>query len=216
MNYLVKHKLDKFFANFPIRSYGKHEIMIYADSDPGGVYYLKSGQVKQYDINSHGDETIVNIFKPNSFFPMTTAVNRTTNRYFFEATIESEVAIAPAASVLAFLYKNPDVAFDLLTRLLSGIEGVERRMAHLMGGHSRNLIIFELIIECRRFGIRSGLDSYRLNIHEDELARRSGLTRETISRELKKLKSLELIDISHKGFTVRRLSKLEKLIDSDL
>lgn len=216
MNIIIKRKLDKFFAGFPVRNYDKRQILIQANNDPDGVFYLKKGQIRQYDINERGDEIVVNVFKPGAFFPMAVAINHSKNQYFYETTVPSEVIIAPQKTVVSFLHKNPDVTYDLLTRLFSGAEAIERRMAHLMGGRTRNVILHELIIECKRFGSRTGFDSYRLDIHEDELARRLGLTRETVSRELRKLKKQELINIDHKGIIIKKLGRLKEELGFEL
>lgn len=79
---LVK-KIDAFFTQFKYQKYKKGEILIRADDDPTGIFYLKKGTVKEYAISKKGDEVVVNIFKPASFFPMSWAINNTYNRYYF-------------------------------------------------------------------------------------------------------------------------------------
>lgn len=216
MDTQLSKKIEKFFAKYRLRHYDKNQILIYAGDDPPGVFHLISGQVRQYDITNHGKEVVVNAFKPPAFFPMAWAINRTPNRYFFETSGFTELRMAPAEDVVAFLKANNDVTYNLLSRLYSGTDGMQRRMAHLMGGGAHSRILFELLVECKRFGKKQNDGSYVLVMHEDELARRSGLSRETVNRELGKLKARKLLEVDHRQLIVKDLGSLEQELGSGL
>lgn len=216
MNTRVARKIEEFFAKYPRRYFDKSQILIYAGDEPPGIFHLVTGQVRQYDITDRGEEVVVDVFKPPAFFPMTWEINKTPNQYFFETAMPTEIRMAPAGDVVAFLKANHDVTYDLLSRLYSDTDGMQRRMAYLMGGSGRSRVLFELIVECKRFGKQQKDGSYILTMHEDELARRSGLSRETINRELAKLKTMKLLDITHKEFIIKDLKRLEKELGSGL
>ena len=216
MNTRVARKIEEFFAKYPLRYFDKSQILIYAGDEPPGIFHLVTGQVRQYDITDRGEEVVVDVFKSPAFFPMTWAINKTPNQYFFETAMPTEIRMAPAGDVVTFLKANHDVTYDLLSRLYSGTDGMQRRMAYLMGGSGRSRVLFELIVECKRFGKKQEDGSYILTMHEDELARRSGLSRETINRQLAKLKIMKLLDITHKEFIIKDLKQLEKELGSGL
>jgi len=210
MDTQLSKKIEKFFAKYRLRHFDKSQILIYAGDNPPGVFHLISGQVRQYDITEKGEEVVVNVFKPPAFFPMAWAINKTPNQYFFETSEPTEIRMAPASDVVAFLKANHDVTYDLLSRLYSGTNGMQRRMAHLMGGSGHSRVLFELLVECKRFGKKQKDGSYILVMHEDELARRSGLSLGTVNRELGKLKARKVLKIDHKQFIVKDLGSLEK------
>ena len=79
-----------------------------------------------------------------------------------------------------------------------------------MGGSGHSRVLFELLVECKRFGKKQKDGSYILVMHEDELARRSGLSLGTVNRELGKLKARKVLKIDHKQFIVKDLGSLEK------
>lgn len=216
MDTSVAEKLDAFFANYPIETYKNGELLIRSGEEPRGIFFLKSGLIRQYDIASDGSEIVVNVYKHPSFFPMMWAINKTANQYFFEAARDSVLQLAPPEDVVDFIKSNPDVSYDLLSRLYSGAAGMQRRMAHLMAGNSYTRVLFELVTECRRFGQPQDDGSYRLDIHEDELAMRAGLSRETVNREFAKMKEAGALSISHKCITVHKLSYLESELGSQL
>ena len=207
-------KIHSFFSAYPLKRTQKGEVMVQAVADPAGIFYLQKGQVQEYDIADNGGQVVINIFKPPAYFPMSWAINRTANQYFFEAATDIEYRLAPAEDVVQFLHDNHDVTFDLLARVYSGTDGLLRRMAHLMGGSARTRLLFELVVQLRRFGALQPDGSYRLKLNEQELAQRVGLSRETVSRELRALNGLATIDRT--GLQVPNLTMLEKELDGHI
>lgn len=212
----VAQKVQQHFSQFPRRSYPKGQILVFADESPEHIYYITKGLVRKYDVSYRGDEVVVNLFKPPAFFPMSWAINRTPNKYFYKTETETEVHIVPADEALAFLKANPDVMLDLLSRIYRGMDGLLGRVVHLMSGTAKSRLIYELIMECRRFGEKQADDSFLLKTNEMDLAARSGLSRETISREMRKLKDRDMVSISTKGIVVKQLASLEKMLGTEL
>jgi len=209
MQISVQEKVASFFRQYPLRRYDRQQMLVYAADAPAGVFYIVEGQVRQYDISSQGDEIVVNVFKPGAFFPMAWAINASPNRYFYESSTAVTAHLAPAKDAVAFLKANPDVMFDLLSRVYSGTDGMQRRMAHLMGGTAETRVAFELLVECKRFGEQRPDGGCVISIHEEELARRAGLSRETVNRELSKLKQAGLLAVSHKNLLITNMPQLE-------
>ena len=205
----IAAKIDKEFSKYPRRSYPKGQILIFADESPEYIFYITEGRVRKYDVSYKGDEIIVNIFKPPAFFPMSEAINHTPNDYFYKTETAAEVHIVPFDAAVQFLNDNPDVMLDLLARIYRGVDGLLGRLVHLMSGSAKSRLLYELLIECRRFGKTNDDGSCVLEITEVDLAARSGLSRETVSREMKSIKAEGLVSISGKGITVNDLSVLE-------
>lgn len=191
MEEIIQKKIETFFKQFKNIHFKKGEILIRAEDTPVGIFYLYSGCVKEYAISKKGDEIVVNVFKPTAFFPMSWAINDTFNEYYFEALEDTEAWRAPRNDVLTFLKNNPDVLFDLLSRLYSGVDGLLNRTTYLMSGNAYDRLILELLLYARRFA--KGKTKVEIEISEKELAAQSGMTRETVSREMKILKEKKLI-----------------------
>lgn len=96
----ISQKLENFFKQFKHQVYEKGEVLIRVDDDPDGIFYLTSGTVKEYAISKKGEELVINVFKPISFFPMSWAINQTPNAYYFEALEDLEVWKAPREKVV--------------------------------------------------------------------------------------------------------------------
>jgi CRP-like cAMP-binding protein len=215
MDSVVAQKVNDFFAGFPVRRYSKGQILIHAHDNPQYVYYLIQGRVKQYDISYRGDEVVLNTFKPPAYFPMSYAINKTANSYFFEAETDLELHLVPAADAVKFVKTNPDVLFDLLSRVYAGTDGLLGRLAHLMASSARSRLLYELLIESRRFGTPSGQKTAG-SLTEGELGSRAGLTRETISREIQQLKTEGLISVVKNEILINDLDSLSTSISREL
>lgn len=207
MDEVVLEKINTFFVQFKHQVYKKGEILIRSDDTPSGVFYLKEGSVKKYAISKRGDELVVNIFKPVSFFPMSWAVNSSPNEYYYEALTDADVWRAPQHEVRQFIKNNPDVLYDLLQRVYKGTDGLLRRMTYLMSGDAYERLLIELIIHAKRFG--KDIKPVELTITEKDLSVQAGLTRETVSREMKNLKEKKLIFMENHKIFLKDISKLE-------
>lgn len=212
----IEEKVQTAFSKYPKRSYPKGQILVFADENPEHIFYLVSGRVRKYDVSYRGDEVIVNIFKPPAFFPMSWAINKSQNKYFYKTETKSELHIVPTAVALEFVKSNPDVMLDLLSRIYKGMDGLLGRMVHLMSGTAKSRLIYELIIECRRFGKTAAGFHIVLNVNEVDLAARTGLSRETVSREMQKLKEIGIVTIKGKEITIKDLPALEKMLGSEV
>jgi CRP-like cAMP-binding protein len=210
----ITAKIETFFAVYRERKYKHGHILILNNDTCEYVYYLTEGKVKQYDVSYRGDEIILNVFKPPAFFPMSLAINKVSNPYIYEAETDIIVRQAPADAVVAFIQEQPDVMFNLLSRLYRGTDGVLGRMVHLMAGSAKSRLVYELLLEAARFGTSDGTDTH-LTINEREIGARAGLTRETVSRELRDLKAAKLISVTGKGIVIHDIKELRHKIGHD-
>lgn len=209
-------KVQQFFTAFPLRQYRKHELLIRPEEPLAHIFYMAEGRVSEYDVTPSGNEVVVNVFKPGAFFPMSAALNSIPNSYFFEASTLVKVHVVPADAAVQFLQDNPDVTLDLLKRVYKGVDGVLRRMAHLMGGDAKSRLLFELLNAAYRFGQAQTDGSVRLDLNESELARHSGLARETVNRNMQDLKTAGLLEVASGVIILKDTKRLETLLGADL
>jgi CRP/FNR family transcriptional regulator, cyclic AMP receptor protein len=207
MSNTPNEKVKEFFSRFPERQVPKGELLIWADNEPEFVFYILEGRVRQYDIFENGRSITVNTFGIGAYFPMTWAINRNKNRYFFEAVEDSLVSCAPPDKIVNLLESSPGIAFDLLGRVFSGSEGILQKMTYMMLNNAQKRIVFELVTECKR--IKKGNTKNLVKLNEVELAMHTGLARETVNRQLAKLKKEEIVTVTKEGIVINNLPALE-------
>ncbi len=207
----ILHKITQHF-DAPAQTYPKGAILTQAHQDPKGVALLVEGIVEQYDITPEGNKMILNIFRPHAFFPMSWAINKTPNEYFYAALTNVKIRYAPADQTVEFLRHNPDVMFELLSRVYRGTDALLKRLTLASAGVASHRLIFELLVEAYRFGDGINETKRHIKIRQNTLAARSGLARETVSREMHKLAVDRLVTMTKGGIVVDLERLKERLL----
>lgn len=216
MEETISQKIEAFFKQYKKQTFRKGEIIIRADDDPAGIYLITEGIVKKYAISRRGEELIVNLFKQNAFFPMSWIMNKTHNTFFYEAMTDVTVWRAPGDDVVAFVKSEPDILYDLMQRVYRGTDGMLMRMVYLMSGSAYTRLITELLISARRFGVKDEkTGAVTITITEKDLGAQAGMTRETISREMKTLKAQGFLKFEKGKLTINDLNKLEEQLSQE-
>lgn len=207
----VQKKLEKFFSGYRQIKYKKGELLLRADDPPPGIFLLKGGVVRQYAISPKGDDLTLNIYRPVSFFPVAFFINGSRNNYYFEAMTPVFVFRSPGEEFLKFIKKEPDIMFDLLKRIYTGLEGFFSRMENLMSGEVKNRLVLELLIYARRFGTKTDAGTaIGLKLTQKDLAAQIGVARETVGRIMKDLKNKKLISRQDKKMVISDITRLEE------
>ncbi|MBI4096504.1 MAG: Crp/Fnr family transcriptional regulator [Candidatus Levybacteria bacterium] len=209
----IQQKVDNFFSKFKVLTYKKGENVIRGEDTPRGVCYVKSGYVKMNLIMEDGRELTVNIFKAGSYFPMIWAINNIPNIYFYQAMSEVQLQRAPKEELLIFLKENPDVLFELFSRILTGLNALIINIGHVLSGNAYSRIISVLVILAKRFGEKTGKDGYiiiKLPLTHQDIANIAVITRETVSIIIKQIERKKIIGRQGKFLVIKSLSDLEK------
>lgn len=208
----IKEKIRSFFLKYPEKTFRKGDLLIRADEDPSGVFYIANGVVRQYYISKTGIQITLNMFKPNAFLPMSWVVSDIHNNYYFEAVTPCKAYKAPKSDVLSFIQNEPDVLLDLLRRVFVGVEGLWMHIAYLSAGNSATKLVSTILILAQRFGKVEG-DSVVIDmgvkLTEKELGDYAGMYRETVSREMQLLEKNNLILRKEGTIIIPHLSALE-------
>lgn len=206
---MVSDKIIRFFSQYKLQKYEKGAFLKSFEKSPEGIFCLKKGTVRCFSLSKDGVELTLNLFRPLSFFPMNWVINGKIDAYAYEAIEEVEVYVAPRRNVEKFLFENPDVAYDLLKRIYRGLEGYFLRMESLLSGDAYIRTVVQIIIHARRFGIEEN-GTYQLDITQNQLASLSGLSRETVTREIRKLEKKNIISYRGKDLIVLSITQLEQ------
>lgn len=204
-------KLNDFFSQFKSLSFKKGETILRAEEEPKGVFYLKKGYAKLYSISKNAQELIFIIYKPEDFFPSIWPITDAPVVYYTEALTNVEVYLAPRDKFLKFIKKNPDVLFEITSRILTRFGGLLNRMEYAMFGNAHNKVASIILICAERFGtdFKEGI-LIQVPLTHQEIANLLGVARETVSIEMKKLQEKGLITHKEKYLVVKNTEGLKK------
>lgn len=213
MDNSIVTKLNTFFSSYLSQEFKKGELLFRAGTEPSGIYYIEEGIVRRYWISENGEEITLNLYKPHTFLPMSWAIAGVPNTHFYEAMTKVKTKKAPKDKVLQFLQNEPDIVYDLLRRVYIGMEGLWMHLESLTAGNSYTKLIASLVILVKRFGIKEKTDVIvKLKMSEKDIANYAGMSRETASRELQKLKKENLVSFDKGTIVVHNLQTLEKML----
>jgi CRP-like cAMP-binding protein len=197
----VRRKLDNFFKQgVPLR-FRRKDFLIRATDTLGSVYYLTSGRVRQFIDTKNGLEITFHVFMPPSFFPIMIFLSKTKNKYNFQALEEVTVWKMPSQRVIEFLKEEPEVLLDLAVRLSQGIIGLLEKLEKMSFTTAYQKVISELMYIMQKESSKEHLpNSSEIKLTHTLLASRTGLQRETVSRQIEKL--------IHKGIITKKATFL--------
>lgn len=199
-------QVREFFFTFPIRNYNANEVVIRLDEPITNIYYLVEGKVAQYATAADGSDFVVHIFRPGSFFPVAMAVADIPNRFSFKTMAKSAMHVAPTQKVVRFLERNPRVLFDLTRRLSQGLFGVVARLEKNLGSNANDRILSLLAYLSKAHGkeTKEGRQ-IGINLTHQDIASWLGLSRETVTRQLRQLEKKRYISYTRKAIIVKRI-----------
>lgn len=204
---------EEFFTKFTNLKFAKGTVIVNAEEEPEGVYYLKKGFVKQYTISSQGEPLVIHIFRPGSFFPLSWVLCDKVDAYIHEAATAVQLYRAPREAVESFLQAHPAVMDSLARRLMSGLLGMRKRLAATIAQDAFRRSAGIILYLAETIGERqNGQLVIPVALPHRELAAWIGTTRETASIQVEHLVKKGFISSRHGHIAVKNLSGLEKLL----
>lgn len=208
----ITQQVNEFFSSYRKVLYPKGQLLLFPGELTNNAYYLESGRVSVYDVSYRGAEIILFTFLPNSYFPMSSVVNNIASRFFYKTDTEAVVRIAPSEEFNAFIKANSDMSYYLLSRAYSRFEYILERTLHLITGTAKDRLVFELIVEYKNYGVGDDTSGY-IEASESSIASKAGLSRETVSREMRHLKDAKLVQIKDHKIYIIDLPRLNAMLD---
>lgn len=205
-------KLEEFFLKHKKLTYKKGSTILRADDIPTGVYYLLEGFIKVTTVSPDGQEFTLFIFKPEDVFPYQYAFNNSPNIHSFTTMTDCTVMRCQRSEFLSFMYQNPDVLFMITQKVLIRLRGILTRLENMAFGSAFQKVASMIEILGYRFGKHEeGYITITLPLSHKDIAELLGLTRETVSIEMKKLEDQNIISKSALRYCIKRPRKLHVL-----
>ncbi|MBI2405490.1 Crp/Fnr family transcriptional regulator [Candidatus Microgenomates bacterium] len=205
-------KLNEFFAQFPPLRYKKRETILRAGEVPQGLHFLESGYVRLHALSEDGEELTLVIYKPGDFFPVVwTFYGGGPSIYYFETLTPVLMRRASREPFLEFIQANPDVFMLVTQRVISRFQISLRRMEYLTFGNASARLASVLLVHAKEIGVeRDGGIEFQIPLTHKDLANLVGMTRETMSIELKRFERAGLIGHIDHRLVIKDKEGLEK------
>ncbi len=204
-------------SNTTKRLFKKHSILLYQGEAPRTAYVLTSGIVKVYSINTAGEEQIATFQVEGDVFPSPWIFGKSNSTlYYYEALTDCEVLVVSRDEIRRAISSSPKLLERTLDYFVTNYTGLLMRVTALEQSRAREKIMFTLYYLLFRYGqeIRPGMYTINVALTHGVIASLVGLTRETTTTELSKLKAQQVVNYSAHTYTVNK-PKLERLLGED-
>ena len=173
------------------------------------IYFVVAGKIKVFKTNELGKEYIINIFKNGDFFGYHALTEDNLYRESAMAIENAEVALIPKQDFFQLLYSNNEIALKFIHMLSSSFIEAEERLLKLAYNSARKRVAEAIIFVSKKYQAEGESPTFELN--RENISALSGISAESVSRNLTDLKSEGLIETINGNIKIIDLKKLEML-----
>jgi CRP/FNR family transcriptional regulator len=196
------------------QKFKKGEYIIRPGESPPGIFYIKKGLVKAYDITRYQEENLLIIRKDAELFPIIWALTGQERSVIYQ-TLEPTITYRISRKTfLNNLQNNPSTLSSVLDMTVEMYRLHSERILNLEYRTVRERLISFLLTTSDRFGINKIKNQITINVplrHQD-IASSINSSRETTSRELSALEKKGLISTSRQFITIKDLKTFKKYV----
>jgi len=181
------------------RNYDKNEFIYTPQDKVENVYILKEGEVTLYK-SQDGKRVILDILKPGAVFGNVGFDPQAHESHFAEVTQKGYVCTLPHDYFLKILQKRPDIAFRALQVLSKRLAQYEQQIRALSSLQAKDRILatIRLLNQKDEQSILPEVLRKPTKVTHEKLGNMTGLTRETVTKQLNNLAKSGLIAVDHK------------------
>lgn len=181
---------QEFLGGFEKKLFKKGDVILFQGETPRWACVIARGVVKVYNINRSGDEQLVQFKSVLEVMPLSWVYGKASSAvYYYEAITDGAYYCVEPDKYLEFLKANPDLMFGELNRMVTHYVAQTMSFNALLNSKASDKLINTLRYLMLSHGHRVG-DKVEIMIKltQQDFANVTGLTRETVSIELAKLK----------------------------
>lgn len=216
-----KKLLTSFFKDGELLDVSKTQVVYDSGASSKSIFYVKKGFVKSYTITSEGDFNILSFYGPNSIFPLAPALRKTTNTkpfdisgdVYFECMVDSSIYKRNTEDFLKFIEKKPLIYKELIYQLMRNYSMYSSRVGSQQFKLASERVVYQLLMLASRFGeeAQEGVIISMPLTHQD-LSDSLAMARETVTREMEKLRQNGYIESKDKHIIIHDLETMRGLL----
>ena len=199
-------------ANSILKKNKKQKIIVdEAELHNPNLYIVKSGIIIVLKTDLNGKETFLSLKKSNDVFGYLSVIDWKPRNGKAVALIDCEYWQIDGFFVKKFLLQNIQFSFNLMNILTSYIRMTDNYISNAVNKSAQKKILFKLLTlgDISNNGSKCNIKSY---IKQAIISNFTGLSRETISREIHRLKEMGIIEVDNGNNMILDIEKAENLL----
>ena len=202
-----------FFNQSPVLAFSKNEIICKPGIKDKDIYYLEQGYVRVYTYSRQDQELTISIFKGPTYFPLSWSAQDPEVRYYYQAMNSVKMRKVSFEKMTNTVMKHPELGVALLLKARDRIGLLMKRFESMMLGTAKERIISFLMTSVENFSrLENGTYILELPFSHKDIAAFTGLTRETVSTEMVKLKRKGCVAYINRYIKISDPDKLKKCL----
>jgi CRP-like cAMP-binding protein len=177
-----------------LKKFSKRNI-VFMEQDPGNMFYIiYSGKIKITKLNNDGDEVILSILGPGDYFGEMSLLDHNKRNANAIALDDIELITIPRNEFLDVLHKNTAFTFNLLKTFAIRLRTTDIRVKSFFLDDAQQKAMMMLYDMSEKMGIVRGRDMVLKEMpNQTDIANLTGISRETLSRIIKKFEMNNII-----------------------
>ena len=159
------------------------------------LYLIQEGEVLLTRVSHDGNETLLSILGPGDFFGESALLCDSEVTFSAMATKRSVVSLLPDRK-FRLLLEDSSVSRYLLETIARRCDDAWTQMEVIGCAHVKDKVRSGLLWLSSRIGVETD-KGIRIDLNQTRLARMVGCARETLSREVCRLKSIHAVDVHY-------------------
>lgn len=210
----------KFLPHASTLRHVKKETVLFRQGEvPGQVYYLRKGCVKIYRISNEGEEQVAGFKTAGDMFPESWVFGQTVNTMYYYETVEaSELISIDKNEFLNLIEGNALFAKEVFRYMAKAYIGLQLHMSALEQSRATDKLLMTLYYLMLRHSLEKKPGAYwiKMRISHSTLANLTGLSRETITIELGRLRRKRVVYYDLHNFVIFRRPLMEIIGDDTI
>lgn len=201
-------KLQNFFSEYKSHYYKRRDIILPEKQIPAGIYYIVDGVVRTMVLKKDGKELTNTLLGPQDLFPIFWALYDKLSTHTFQAISKAEIKIAPKEDFVSLLKGDPTISLYTFTKLINRLEGVASRFETTLLGTAYERVVNVLLFIAESLGTWQKHEiTISIPVTHQDLAEMTGLTRETVTLEMDKLRKEGFLSTTEHGLVLQKALK---------
>ena len=178
------------------KEFNKGDVIFTEGNIANTLYFINEGKIKLYKYTKDGKEQILHILSEGDFFGELELIKPSKYGFNSKAIEDAKICTLTKEEMKDIMMKNPEIGIKVLETVGERLSKVENLVQNLATNDVDSRMAYLIIELMEKYGENvEGNISVKLPISREDMASYIGVTRETISRKLKKLEDENLIKI---------------------
>ncbi|AVK47086.1 Crp/Fnr family transcriptional regulator [Clostridium beijerinckii] len=178
------------------KEFSKGDVIFTEGNIANTLYFINEGKIKLYKYTKDGKEQILHILSEGDFFGELELIKPSKYGFNSKAIEDAKICTLTKEEMKDIMMKNPEIGIKVLETVGERLSKVENLVQNLATNDVDSRMAYLIIELMEKYGENvEGNISVKLPISREDMASYIGVTRETISRKLKKLEDENLIKI---------------------